>query len=121
MATRRVERVRHQPAYNSFLTRKDALEHSIQNHHTAAGVKAHPGCHTDCCLPSKGLDRDIIIARDGDRYRLLHGQLRLASRLSRHKAVCVDVKGEGPVRISRADGGLQVERAGQRLPLSRSE
>lgn len=64
-------------------------------------------------MPEQG----ILIARDGDSYRLLHGQLRLAATLSRNTGVCVEVRGEGMVRILRAGENLLVERGDYRLPL----
>lgn len=74
------------------------------------------------CLKSPAcIDSEIVIARDGDRYRLLHGQLRLASRLGNGKEVCVDAKDEGVVKIIRARGRLLVESGNRLLPLHRNE
>lgn len=67
------------------------------------------------------MDRDILIVRDGDHYRLLHGQLHLACELSMRDEVCVDVKEEGEVRIVKASGKLLVERGDLRLPLFRND
>lgn len=67
------------------------------------------------------MDRDIFIVRDGDQYRLLHGQLRLAAQLSISHEVSVDVLEEGMATVIRARGGLLVERGSQRLPLLRNE
>jgi hypothetical protein len=66
------------------------------------------------------MEQDILIVRDGDHYRLLHGQLHLASELSRRGEIRVDVREEGEVRIIKADGGLLVETGSQRLPLYRN-
>jgi hypothetical protein len=62
---------------------------------------------------------DILIVRDGDGYRLLHGHLHLASILSMAGEVSVDVKGDGKVSIVKTRTGLQVTRDSQRLPLRR--
>lgn len=66
-------------------------------------------------------NRDILIVRDGDHYRLLHGQLHLASELSMRGEVRVDVREEGEVRIIKTHGELLVEAGGQRLPLFRND
>lgn len=71
--------------------------------------------------PSAGVDREIVIARDGDRYRLLHGQLRLATRLGAGKEICVDSRDEGIVKIVKARGRLLVESGNRLLPLYRNE
>ena len=68
-----------------------------------------------------GMEQNILIVRDGDHYRLLHGQLHLVSKLSMCDEVCVDVKEEGEVRIIKASGGLLVETGNQRLPLFRND
>ena len=63
---------------------------------------------------------DILIVRDGDSYRVLHGHLRLASVLSTRDEVLVDVKDEGKVRIIRSGNGYFAGKDGQRLPLLRN-
>jgi hypothetical protein len=65
------------------------------------------------------MSHDIVIVRDGDAYRLLHGHLRLATVLGQSEEVVVDVRGEGKVRIARARSEYYVGRDGQRLPLHR--
>ncbi len=64
--------------------------------------------------------QDILIVRNGDHYRLLHGQLRLVAQLCLGNHVSVNVRGEGEVRIVKAGGSLLVERGEQRLPLLRN-
>jgi flagellar hook-associated protein FlgK len=64
---------------------------------------------------------DILIVRDGDRYRLLHGQLHLASELSKRDEIRVDVREDGEVRIIKADGELLVEKGNRRFPLFRND
>ncbi|HJV85999.1 MAG TPA: hypothetical protein VJ698_11045 [Noviherbaspirillum sp.] len=63
---------------------------------------------------------DIQIVRNGDHYRLLHGQLRLVAQLCISSHVSVHVRDEGEVRIVKTRGGLLVERDGQHLPLLRN-
>lgn len=62
---------------------------------------------------------DIVIVRDGDAYRLLHGHLRLATVLDQADEVLVNVPGEGRVRISRARNEYYVRGEAHRLPLHR--
>jgi hypothetical protein len=63
---------------------------------------------------------DIVIVRDGEGYRVLHGHLRLATVLSLRNEVFVDVKDEGKVRIVKTRNGYFVGKDGQRLPLLRN-
>lgn len=60
---------------------------------------------------------DIVITREGDCYRLLHGHLRLANILLRAEEVAVAVQGEGLVKITKTRKGYVVGCGGQRLPL----
>ena len=60
---------------------------------------------------------DIVIVRDGDAYRLLHGHLRLANVLRESGEVCVDVQGEGHLKITRIRNQYLVGKDGRRLPL----
>lgn len=63
---------------------------------------------------------DIVIVRDGDGYRLLHGHLRLASVLRTCDEIAVDVRGEGKVNVIRTSSGYAVGKESQRLPLYRN-
>lgn len=63
------------------------------------------------------MNPDILIIRDGDAYRLLHGHLHLASELTMSNEVFVDIKNEGKVRIVKTESGLRVEQDQRRLPL----
>ncbi|MDB5772282.1 MAG: hypothetical protein V7606_1608 [Burkholderiales bacterium] len=58
---------------------------------------------------------DILIVREGDGYRVLHGHLRLASTLSVHEEMFVDVKDEGKVRVVKTCAGYLAGKDGQRL------
>jgi len=63
---------------------------------------------------------DILIIRDGDSYRILHGHLHLATQLSLSGEVFVDVKNEGKVSIVKTRNGFLVGQDDQRLPLLRN-
>ncbi|MEN3296009.1 MAG: hypothetical protein V7642_5262 [Burkholderiales bacterium] len=63
---------------------------------------------------------DILIVRDGNGYRVLHGHLRLATQLSVRDEVVVEAKDEGKVRIVRTRNGYFAGIDGQRLPLLRN-
>lgn len=62
---------------------------------------------------------DIVIVRDGDAYRLLHGHLRLANVLRATDEIEVEVKGEGPVKVRKAGNGYVAGANGRPLPLYR--
>lgn len=62
----------------------------------------------------------ILIIREGDSYRLLHGHLHLASALAKGGTVSVDIKGEGQVKIVCERGELLVHGIQNRSPLQRS-
>jgi hypothetical protein len=48
---------------------------------------------------------DILIIREGDSYRVLHGYLRLVNELHLYGEVEVDVIGEGKIKIVRTRRG----------------
>jgi len=60
---------------------------------------------------------DILIVRDGEGYRVLHGHLHLASELSKSGEVVVDARDEGKVKVVKTRNGFLVGQDGQRLPL----
>ncbi|OWW21887.1 hypothetical protein [Noviherbaspirillum denitrificans] len=62
---------------------------------------------------------DIVIVRDGDAYRLLHGHLRLANVMRATDEIEVEVKGEGPVKIRKTGNGYTAGTDGRRVPLCR--
>jgi hypothetical protein len=66
------------------------------------------------------MNPDIEIIRDGEKYRLLHGHLRLFSMLRDCEEIRIDVRGEGPVTIRRQRADYIVGKDGQRLPLIRN-
>lgn len=63
------------------------------------------------------MNPDILIVRDGNAYRLLHGHLRLSTMLRSSVELRLDVQGEGQVTVTRSRGGYLVGKGGQRLPL----
>lgn len=66
------------------------------------------------------MNQDIVIVREGDAYRLLHGHLRLANMFGGSEEVFVDVQGEGKVKIVRTRHEYFAGKDGQRLPLRRN-
>jgi len=62
---------------------------------------------------------DIVIVRDGDAYRLLHGHLRLANVLRAADEIEVEVRGEGMVKVRKTGNGYVVARDARKLPLYR--
>lgn len=60
---------------------------------------------------------DILIIRDGDGYRLLHGYLHLASTLAMTNEVFVEIENEGKVRVVKTPTGPLVEQDRRRLPI----
>jgi hypothetical protein len=60
---------------------------------------------------------DIVIVRDGDGYRLLHGHLRLANVMRTSDEIAIEVRGEGKVWIVKTHKGYVVGKDGQRLLL----
>ncbi|HYC41714.1 MAG TPA: hypothetical protein VEB70_01865 [Noviherbaspirillum sp.] len=62
---------------------------------------------------------DIVIVRDGDAYRLLHGHLRLANVLRAADEVEVEVQGEGPVKVRKTSNGYVIGPDGRPVPLYR--
>ncbi len=63
------------------------------------------------------MSQDILIVRDCNGYRILHGHLHLANELSRHDEVVVDVKNEGKVKIVRTRQGYFADSDNQRIPV----
>lgn len=60
---------------------------------------------------------DIVVIREGSAYRLLHGHLRLATELSLHPEVVVNVLGEGDVKVTRSRQGYLAGKDGEQLPV----
>lgn len=60
---------------------------------------------------------DILIVREGDGYRLLHGHLHLAGKLLRSGEAAIEVRGEGTLKVVKTRCGYVVRRGMKRLPL----
>lgn len=63
------------------------------------------------------MNHDIVIVRDGNDYRLMHGYLRLANLLRTDHQVEVGIPGEGTIRIMKSRIGYIVGKDGYHLPL----
>jgi hypothetical protein len=63
---------------------------------------------------------EILIVREDNGYRLLHGQLHLTSALCQAPSVKVEVSGEGEALAYWDRRAILVEKDGQRLPLYRA-
>lgn len=69
------------------------------------------------CISGQKMDSDIILIREEKNYRVLYGRLRLTGDLSNADEICIDVKGEGKVKILKMRDGLFVKRKDCRLPV----
>lgn len=63
------------------------------------------------------MNTEIVIVRDGETYRLLHGHLHLSNAMSQSNEVLVDVHGEGTVKVVRTAKGFRVHSNDLQLPL----
>lgn len=66
------------------------------------------------------MNPEILLVRNSDGYRVLHGHLHLASVLDMSNEAIVDVSGEGKVRVVKTPDGILIGEDNQRLPLLRS-
>ena len=60
---------------------------------------------------------DILVVRNGDGYRVLHGYLHLASALSMSNEAIVEASGEGQLKAIRTQSGILIGEENRRLPL----
>ncbi len=58
----------------------------------------------------------IILVRENESYRVLFGHLHLAGAFCSTREVCIEVKGEGTVKILKTGAGMFVKRKNRRLP-----
>jgi len=63
---------------------------------------------------------DILIVRDPDGYRILHGHLHLANALNTSNEIFVEVKDHGQVKVVKTPTGLIVAHENHLLPLLRN-
>jgi len=63
------------------------------------------------------MDSGIILVREEKNYRVLYGHLRLAGALSSADEVCIDVKGEGTVKILKTRCGMFVKNKNHKFPV----
>ena len=60
---------------------------------------------------------DILIVREKDGYRVLHGHLHLASVLNMSNETIVVSSGEGKVKVFKTPTGILIGEKNRRLPL----
>jgi hypothetical protein len=60
---------------------------------------------------------EILLVRDNEGYRVLHGYLHLASVLSTESEALVEASGEGKVKVVKSGKGISIAAQGQSLPL----
>jgi hypothetical protein len=69
------------------------------------------------CNQGINMDPDILLVRQRDGYRVLHGHLHLASVMSTKGEAMVEASGEGKVKVSKTAGGIVIGDQHRRLPL----
>ena len=62
---------------------------------------------------------EILLVRNSDGYRILHGHLHLANLLNMSNEAIVDASGEGKVKVIKTPRGILIGEANQCLPLVR--
>ncbi|MDR3481140.1 MAG: hypothetical protein P4L91_10540 [Burkholderiaceae bacterium] len=60
---------------------------------------------------------EILLVRQRDGYRVLHGHLHLASVMSTLGEAMVEASGEGKVKVSKTADGIVIGDQHRRLPL----
>lgn len=86
---------------------------------TTSRTKSTYTHHSDDAL-HRIMQPDIVIVRDGQDYRLLHGYLHLANELTISDKLYVDVQGDGKVMIVKTHEGYFIRKDDQLVPLLRS-
>ena len=65
------------------------------------------------------VENEILIVRQDEGYRVLHGHLQLIAFLSDADEICVRVMGEGNAKVTRAGKEFMVSSGDRNLPLLR--
>lgn len=60
---------------------------------------------------------DVVIVREEDAYRLMHGHLRLANLLREAGEAWIEVPDRAAVKVVGTPDGYRVEHDGESLPL----
>ncbi|MGZ5883692.1 MAG: hypothetical protein ACXWJE_04945 [Burkholderiaceae bacterium] len=65
------------------------------------------------------MSQDIVIVRDNNEYRLLHGHLHLINKLSKCSEIFIEIKDVGKVKVMKTAAGFMVNLGNQSFPLLR--
>jgi len=60
---------------------------------------------------------EILLVRNGNEYRVLHGYLHLASAISKSTELFAEASGEGQVKVTKTPYGIFIGNDNRRLPL----
>lgn len=63
------------------------------------------------------MNPEILVVRQDDSYRVLHGHLHLASVMSRTDEMIVDASGEGIVKVIKTAEGIFISDKNRRFPI----
>jgi hypothetical protein len=64
---------------------------------------------------------EILLVRQGDGYRILHGHLHLVNSLSQTGEALADASGEGKVKLFKTPSGIMIGNDNKNLPLLLNE
>ena len=67
------------------------------------------------------MNPEILLVRNDNGYRILHGHLHLATVMSTSNETIVDASGEGKVRVIKTPEGTLIENGQRRMPLLTDE
>lgn len=65
------------------------------------------------------VDNEILIVREEDGYRVLHGHLHLTALMTENTEIILNVRGKGEVKVMRTAKGIFVHDGEISLPLLR--
>ncbi|MBV8667031.1 MAG: hypothetical protein JO269_11165 [Burkholderiaceae bacterium] len=60
---------------------------------------------------------DILLVRQSDGYRVLHGHLHLTSAMASSQEAFAHASGEGKVKVVKTAEGIFIGEQGRRVPL----